>query len=80
MISCVDANGQSHILSAASSDSFICIVGLPYSLLSRLGDVLVGFEEGSQVHCLAAPEMSVDGPVEGEFEGAAVEGAVGSVC
>jgi hypothetical protein len=44
-----------------------------YSLLSGLGDMLVGLEEGADVDGLAAPEVSVDGPVEGEFEGAAVE-------
>ena len=47
-----------------------------YSLLSRLGNVLVGFEEGADVHGLAAPDVSVDGPVEGELEGAAVELAI----
>ena len=47
-----------------------------YLLLSRLCDVLVGFEEAADVERLAAPEVAVHGPVEGEFEGAAVEGAV----
>ena len=46
-----------------------------YLLLSRLGDVLVGVEEGTNVHGLTAPDLSVDCPVEGEFEAAAVEGA-----
>ena len=44
-----------------------------YSLLSRLAYVLVGLEERSNIDCLAAPEVSVDCPVEGELEGAAVE-------
>jgi hypothetical protein len=44
-----------------------------YPLLSRLCDVLVRFKERPYVHRLSAPEISVDGPVEGELEGAAVE-------
>lgn len=44
-----------------------------YFLLSWLGNVLVRFEEGSDVDRLAAPEVPVDGPVESELEGAAVE-------
>ena len=53
-----------------------------YSLLSRLRDVLVRFEEGADVDRLPAPEVSVDGPVEGELQGAAVEvsGEVLSSC
>lgn len=47
-----------------------------YFLLSRLGNVLVRFEEFADVHCLAAPDISVDCPVKGQLEGAAVEGAV----
>lgn len=35
--------------------------------------MFVRFEEGADVHRLASPEVPVDGPVEGEFEGAAVE-------
>lgn len=49
---------------------------MSYPLLSRLRDVLVGFEEAANVECLAAPEVAIHGPVEGEFERAAVEGAV----
>jgi len=33
----------------------------------------VGFEEGSDVEGLAAPEVTVDSPVEGELQGALVE-------
>lgn len=47
--------------------------GAPYLLLPRLCDVLLGFEEGSDVHGLAPPEVSMDGPVERKFEGAPVE-------
>ena len=43
-----------------------------YFLLSRLANVLVRFEESADVHGLSAPDISVDGPVEGELEGAAV--------
>ena len=43
---------------------------------SRFGDLPVGFEELANVHRLAAPEVSMDGPVEGEFERPSVEGAV----
>lgn len=52
---------------------------ISYSLPSRLGNVLVGFEESTDVHGLAAPDISVDSPVEGELEGAAVKGAVACV-
>jgi hypothetical protein len=44
-------------------------------LLSGLCDVLVGFEEAADVHGLAAPDVAVDCPVKGEFEGTAVERA-----
>lgn len=37
--------------------------------------MLVGFEEGADVHGLTAPDVTVDGPVEGELERTAVEGA-----
>jgi len=47
-----------------------------YSLLSRLGDVFVRFEEGSDVESLSSPEISVHGPVESEFEGSAVKMSV----
>lgn len=46
---------------------------MSYSLLSRLGDVFVRFEERSEVHGLSAPDVSVDCPVECQFEGAPVE-------
>lgn len=36
--------------------------------MSRLADVAVGFEERADVQGLAAPEMTVDGPVEGQLE------------
>lgn len=47
-----------------------------YALLSRLGDMLIRFEETADVQCLTAPNISVDRPVKGQLEGAAVEGAV----
>jgi hypothetical protein len=47
-----------------------------YLLLARFPDVPLGLEEGSDVQCLSPPKIPVDGPIEGEFEGAAVEGAV----
>jgi hypothetical protein len=37
--------------------------------------VLVGFEKAADVHGLAAPDVAVDCPVKGEFEGTAVERA-----
>jgi hypothetical protein len=49
--------------------------GRAYPLLSGLCDVLVGFEEAADVHGLAAPDVAVDCPVKGEFEGTAVERA-----
>ena len=53
-----------------------------YSLLSRLRDVLVRFEKRADVDRLAAPEVSVNGPVEGELQRAAVEvsGEILSSC
>lgn len=47
-----------------------------YLLLAWFSDILLGFKEGAYVHCLASPQVSVDRPVKGEFEGATVEGAV----
>lgn len=44
-------------------------------MLSGLCDVLVGFEEAADVHGLAAPDVAVDCPVKGEFEGTAVKRA-----
>lgn len=35
-----------------------------YSLLPWFPDVLVGVEEGSNVHCLTAPDMTVDRPIK----------------
>lgn len=49
---------------------------MTYPLLSGLGDVPVGFKEGANVDSLAAPEVSMDRPVESELQGAPVEGAV----
>jgi hypothetical protein len=50
-------------------------------LPTRLLDVLVGFKKGAKVHGLTAPEVSVDGPVEGELQRAPVEAsAVGQLC
>ena len=36
--------------------------------MSRLADVAVGFEKRADVQGLAAPEVTVDGPVEGQLE------------
>lgn len=44
-----------------------------YLLLSGFGDVTVCFEERTDVEGLASPEVTVNGPVEGELEGALVE-------
>jgi hypothetical protein len=62
-------------ISSTCCDSVLCETRCIYLLLAWLSDVLLAFEERANVHCLASPEISVDGPVEGEFEGAAVEGA-----
>lgn len=67
-----------HALSPTEPVRLQRVVHLPepaYLLLSGLRDVLVGFEEAAEVERLAAPEVAVHGPVEGELEGAAVEGA-----
>jgi hypothetical protein len=44
-----------------------------YLLLARIANVPVGFEKGSDINCLSAPDLSVDGPVKGQFQGAPVE-------
>ena len=46
---------------------------LTHSLLSRFDDILVGLEERADVQGLTAPELTLDGPVEGELQTAAVE-------
>lgn len=45
-----------------------------FPLLARLNDVPVGLEERADVERLAPPYVAVDGPVEGELQGASVEG------
>ena len=44
-------------------------------LLSRVSNVLVCVEEASYVDCLSSPQISVDGPVEGELQRASIEGS-----
>jgi len=63
--------------SALSTPHLVVCCICAYSLLPWLGDVLVRLEEGADVDSLPAPEVSVDGPVEGELQGAAVELAGG---
>lgn len=41
---------------------------MTHPLLSGVANVLVCFEEGADVEGLAAPEVSVDRPVEGELQ------------
>lgn len=36
---------------------------LSYSLLAGFSDVLVGVEEGPNVYCLTAPDMTMDRPI-----------------
>lgn len=48
-----------------------------YPLLSRFGNIPVGFKKGANVDGLAAPEMSMNSPVKCKLQGAPVEGAVG---
>jgi len=43
-------------------------------LLAGFPDVLLSLEERPDVHGLASPQVSVNRPVKGEFEGAAVQG------
>lgn len=47
----------------------------PYLLPPRLSNMLICFEQTANVHRLAAPDISVDGPVQGELQGATIEGA-----
>jgi hypothetical protein len=44
-----------------------------YLLLARITDILVGIEEGADVDGLAAPDGSLDSPVQGQLQGAPVE-------
>jgi hypothetical protein len=53
--------------------SYLLVERVPYTSLSWLCDVLVRFEEGSNVHRLATPEVSVDCPVQSKFERPSVE-------
>jgi len=46
---------------------------LAYPLLSWFSDVSVGFEEGSDVECLPAPEGSLDGPVKCKLQGSPIQ-------
>ena len=46
---------------------------MPYPLFPRVCDVPVGFEEGSDVEGLASPQVTVDGPVEGQLQGAPIK-------
>jgi hypothetical protein len=46
--------------------------------LSRLGNISLGLEQLADVQSLAAPEVSVDAPVEGELEGPPVEASAAS--
>lgn len=39
-----------------------------YPLLSGIGDVLVGLEEGANVDGLTTPEMPVNGPIKGKLQ------------
>ena len=48
-------------------------MGIAYSLLPRLCDMLVRFEERSDVQCLAAPKVTMYGPVQRQLQGAAVQ-------
>lgn len=64
------------LVRAISSTSCVSVSCHVYLLLSRFSDVLLGFEKGADVHGLASPYVSVYGPVEGELERSAVEGAV----
>lgn len=49
------------------------------ALLSRVADVSVGLEQGPDVEGLPPPEVSVHGPVQGELQGAPVEGPIGEL-
>lgn len=44
-----------------------------HTLLSRIRDIAILFEQGADVDCLAAPEVPMDSPVERELQGATVE-------
>jgi hypothetical protein len=52
---------------------FVMLVCMLYLLLARFSDVLLGFEEGADVHGLASPDVSVDGPVEGKLQCSSVK-------
>jgi hypothetical protein len=44
-----------------------------YLLLARITDILVGIEEGANVDGLAAPDGSLNSPVQRQLQGAPVE-------
>jgi hypothetical protein len=47
-----------------------------YLLLARIADVLVGLEQRADVDSLSAPHRPVDGPVEGQLQGAPIQRAI----
>jgi hypothetical protein len=44
-----------------------------YPLLAGFANVLIGFEEGSNVHGLASPQISMNRPVERQLQRASVQ-------
>lgn len=63
------------IRSCSVSAMLLCtpLAHMLYPLPARLRHVLIGIEQRADVHSLTPPEVSVDGPVEGELERAAVK-------
>lgn len=49
------------------------VLGVSDPLLTRVRDIAVLLEERANIQSLAAPEGAMDGPVEGELEGAAIK-------
>jgi hypothetical protein len=49
------------------------VLGVSDPLLPRVRDIAILLEERANIQSLAAPEGSMDGPVEGELEGAAIK-------
>lgn len=71
----VDREPENSVQASCPEQSREGLKGSAYPLLSWIVDVLVGLEQGPYVDGLAAPEVSVDSPVESQLQGPPVERA-----
>lgn len=68
-------------IAVARGEGVRAVAGVAWAthpLLSRLCDVSVRLEQTAEVHCLAAPEVSVDAPVKRELQRPPIKGPKGA--